>query len=340
MKLLFVLLLALAGSAVGAANPNMLSDPGFEAFPSGFHASEKEAVTGGWRVFSLPGAGGSFQTVRPGHSGKYGLFLKRTSEKADAAVDRQEDLLKVQPAQRLRACVWARSDKSSRLILTLAAYNDQKQWLKQQGMRSWKTGPDWKLYCMDYRAPEQAAFVNYALRIGGANGGEAVVDDCSLVDVTSEAPLVPQMTYPVSETVDSFQPQIGFAGPGHTAWQCVIKRGDAVLWDSGERSGPDFSLRCEQTLPPASRLLATVRLKSPGGWGAWSRPSAFSTPQAPLVRLISPREAWNVRGPSVTVRWQMETPGMEARQTLSLDGGPPMTLDANQRSMELHNLRA
>lgn len=311
----------------GAQAANLLTNPGFEDYPSGLSHTGGWFTEYNWRYFSVvaaDGTDGSFQTVTPGRTGNIAVKLTRSSTSRDTGLDKDGFFIPVTPGVRYRASFWAKSPINSSIKLTLAPYDSNNNWLGQQKEAVFTLGTDYANYYIDYIPPTGTASMNYALRVSGI--GTVYIDDCSLDIAPVEALVAPTVTYPVNDTVDSFKPTIGFKGSGHDGCQVIITRDSTLVWDSGTQVISGFSLACTTGLLPSSAYKVKVRLRRGNEWSEYSPESDFTTPAGPIARIISPAEADTLRGPSVTVKWQAESPTGIAAQTLTLDDGTPITV--------------
>lgn len=317
-----------------ACTQNLLTNPSFEEFPAGIHRTDGTYVDHDWRYFSVNGAGGAFDTVTPGQDGNIAVKLSRGSTSGDSGLDREGSLLvPVVSGQRYRATVWAKAGTSAGVKITLAPYDANRQWLSLQSTQVFGLGADYAMCVMEYVAPANTAYLNFAIRCSSV--GSVYVDNCELVNATTQAPQPPGITYPAGEVVDSFQPTIAFAGAAHSAYQVVISQGETSVWDSGEVSGTAYSIACPVMLSASRNYQVKARLLNSAGWSGYSNASPFATPPAPVVRITSPEEADPLRGPTANITWQAESPTGITGQSISIDDGTPLSLPLATRSYAL-----
>ncbi|MHB1000089.1 MAG: hypothetical protein ACYC27_12665, partial [Armatimonadota bacterium] len=92
-------------------------------------------------------------------------------------------------------------------------------------------------------------------------------------------------------------------------------------------------------LKPKGSYKAKVRVQNDGKWSEYSAPSSFTTPGAPIAKIISPVEADVFRGPTGIVKWSAESPSGVTSQQIIVDGGKPIELKADVRSYDLAGLK-
>ena len=329
-------ILLLLASCAGIHAQNLLTDPGFEAVPSWTNYGEGIYAVSAWRYFSVSGAGGNLTAVTPGYEGNRAVKLTRVSAAGDSGMDRAPDFVPVLPGHRYRAVVWARSEANSRLLIVLAPHDSARTFLGTQRQVSFQVGSTYRRFVVEYTTPANTAYLNFATRVDGP--GDLTVDSCELTDLSITKAQTPTVTYPVSETVDSFRPTIAFQGPPHPAYQCIITSGDTTVWDSGAVTSTAFTCRAPSNLSPGVAYQAKVRVQNAVGWSDYSTASTFSTPIEPIVRFTTCRDADVLRGPSITVRWLAEAATGITAQSISIDGGTPITLTTSRRYRSFSNL--
>jgi len=294
---LAVIIAILVFMATGAQAANLLTNPGFESHPIGLSHGDGAWWEYDWRYFSVNGASGTFLTVTPGRTGNVAIKITKSGTTGDSGLDRDGFLVPVTAGVRYRASFWAKSPTYSSIKLSLAAHDSGGAWIQQQKEAYFTIGSDYTRYYADYMIPAGASFVNFAMRISGT--GTVYIDDCELDIATVDPLTTPTITYPVNETIDSFKPTIGFKGPGHDAYQAIISRDSSVVWDSGTVVSGAFSLTSTLNLLSDSSYKVKVRVRRGTDWSDYSPESDFTTPGAPIVRIVSPAEADSVLGNKV-----------------------------------------
>lgn len=319
----------------GCCTANLLQNPSFENIaPGTSYANASCAIGETWRYFSVNGAGGTVLAVTPGQDGNVALKLSRASTAGDSGVDLAVSGANFAPVlgkTRYQATVWAKSDTGGSLSLTLAAHGSYGEWLGQQLTQVFPLTSTYQRCTMEYVTPAATVYMNFAMRVSGI--GTIYVDNCSL-------DRVPTITYPSSETVDSFKPTIAFASVPHTAYSARISSGGATVWDSGTVNSTAYSFTFPVNLQPSTQYQVEVSVCGSNGWTPYCLPSAFMTPTAPIVKIASPVEADLVRGPTVTLKWQAESLTAITSQTITIDGRSPTTVPATLRSYSLWGLTA
>jgi len=154
-------------------------------------------------------------------------------------------------------------------------------------------------------------------------------------------PAAPRITYPGNET-DALKTAVAWMGDAHDA--CEVRIGakdsveDASVWRSGEVTTVDSRVATGE-LPPATKLYGFARLRNASGWGPWSAAAEFATPDAPIVRILTPSNAGRVRGPEVTVNWSVEPAGGVTGQSATIDGKRCAAIAPEDRSLVLTGVR-
>lgn len=330
---LLLLLTTLAGGS--AVAQNMLTDAGFESFPTSTNYGDGTYSLYDWRYFSVSGAGGRLQYSNPPHEGNIALELSRSSTNGDSGLDRYYVMPGAVAGHRYRATVWARSQGAGRLMLRLAAHNAGGTWLGVESSVGYPLSTTYKQCAIELTAPASTGRLNFAIRVEGT--GSVIVDDCTLIDLTTTLPDPPTITYPANEVSDSFTPTIAFSGAPHTAYQAVITSGGVTVWDSGIVAGVGYTLTSPM-LQPLTAYEVKVKVQTAAGWTDYGAESAFTTPAAPIVKITTPLEADVIRKSSHTVRWTAQCPIGITSQKIQLDGGSWITLTASRRYRTFSNL--
>lgn len=315
---------------------NLLTNAGFETFPTSTYYDNGIYSLYDWRYFSVSGAGGTLQAVTSGREGSIALKLSRSSAAGDSGLDRQSNMVPVVAGHRYRGTVYARSDSNSRLLLKLAAHDAAGNWLGVEASVTYSASSTYRVFHVEFTAPANTQRMNFAIRVDGT--GSVEVDSCSMIDLTTVSPMAPTITYPCGETVDSFKPTIAFSAVPHTAYQAVITAGDTPVWDSGVVSSTAFTLNCPINLQPQTAYRVQARVQTAAGWSDYSPISEFTSPAAPLVRITTPLEADVVRNSYCTVRWVAECPSGITSQKIQIDGGSWINLTSSRRSRYLYSL--
>ncbi|MFQ3550195.1 MAG: hypothetical protein SNJ70_10650 [Armatimonadota bacterium] len=143
-------------------------------------------------------------------------------------------------------------------------------------------------------------------------------------------PKPPVITYP-NASVDTLKPNIAWFGDGHTACQVEITDSNGkIVWQSDEEL--TFSPYIQtQRLPSSSILNARVRIKNPAGWSEWSNPKTFKTPESPIVKILNPQNAGRVKGPYVTISWDIQSDIAIDKQEISIDGSKYEEIPTGER---------
>ena len=323
-----VIVFVLFGLTAPCVCANLLTDGSFEGITSGTYRTDGIHSLSNWRYFSVSGAGGSLLAMSPGLDGNIAIRLTRTYGGGDTGLDRDSQRVPALPYHRYRATVWARSDAGSQIMLKFAAHDAGGAWLGVDAGSTFGLTTVFAAYSMDFTAPAGAALLNFAIRVVGS--GSLIVDSCSITDLGITP--APQITYPSEETVDSFRPVIAFTAIPHEAYQAIITSGSSTVWDSGEVISTAFKLSCPTYLQPETSYAVKVRIRGAYGWSDYGETRNFTTPAAPIVRITTPMEADTIRGPSVRVRWTVDSPTSVTSQQISLDGGSPTALTTTTRS--------
>lgn len=286
-----------------------------------------------WRYFNVGGAKGLLEAVDSVPEGKASIKLSRGSASGDSGIDRLGHLIPIKPGYRYAATVWARTDAGSSMHLTIGAHRANGDWLQSQTEKVFKLGSKSKPYRIEYSAPPSASHLSLGIRVNGT--GSIIIDKCT----TEEIKMVLKITYPVNETVDSFTPIVAFADVPHTAFEVVISDNNGIVFNSGKINGNGFTIKCDAvTLEPRKSYSVKARVLSNEKWSEYTAPSTFTTPSAPIARIISPAEADVFRGPTGIIKWHAESPGGITSQKISIDDGSPVELGTDERSYDLSGL--
>lgn len=189
------------------------------------------------------------------------------------------------------------------------------------------------LLCVLYRSHVMSAVTLLAAIIAGSAG-----------EVRSEAlngaPRRPTLTFPHG-TLTSLSTAVAWISDPHDA--CEVRIGFAAepetadVWASGEIKTHDSRVRTP-VLPASSTLCAFVRVGGPSGWSPWSDPQRFETPPSPVLRLLKPQHAGRVKGPEVTIEWEVECHEPVSLQQVTLDNAKPVDVAPQNRSISLPGL--
>lgn len=319
--------------AIPCAGANLLTDAAFEDIPPGTTCGTSQVHLSGWRYFSVSGAGGSLETVSPGMEGSIAIKLARTSASGDTGLDRDLDRIPAAPYHRYRGTVWAKSDTGSQLLLKFAAHDASGTWLLDYPTTFTLTST-YTAYTIEVTAPQNTGLLNFAIRVAGI--GSLEVDLCSVTDLGATPS--PNITYPCSDTVDSFKPVVAFAAVPHTAYQVLITNGSTTVWDSGQVTSTAYTTSCPVTLQPQTSYQVKAQVQSSLGWSGYGQSASFTTPAAPVVKITNPAEADSLRGPTATVNWTVDSPSSVTSQKISLDGGTAVALATATRSNAYNGL--
>lgn len=287
----------------------------------------------GWRFFNTGGAKGRLEADTSTVVGRKSIKLSRSDKSGDSGIDRLGHLVPVKSGYRYSVIVWARSNTASSIHLTVAAHRANGEWLQSQTDRYFKLENKSRPYRIEYSVPLGASLINLGIRVSGT--GSIIIDKCSVEEIK----MALKITYPVNETVDSFTPIVAFADAPHTAYEVVISDKNGIVFNSGKINGNGYIIKCDTvTLKPKSSYTTKVRVLNEGKWGEYTTPSSFTTPSAPIARIVSPAEADAFRGPTGIVKWKAESPGGITSQQVVVDGGTPVELMPDASSYNLVGL--
>lgn len=286
------------------AQSERLTGGGFEDAPSEFSATTGTHIVGQWRWFAVAGAEGSMEVVSAARSGTRAIRLTRLNTAGDTALDRDTPELRipVHPGGRYLATVWARSTAGSRLLLRLALYNAEGNFLGVENQTVHQLSSQWTPFTTVMTAGSSAASCNFALRLDGA--GEMVVDDLSLVRLANDPPAV---VLPTGVSTD-LRPRIEWRGAASSAYEIAVTDQESptsgVIWNSGQIVSSANSATAP-LLPSGRTLYTFVRVQTADGWTNWSerlapfRIEPLPTPEGSLhtldldyTRALTPAEAF------------------------------------------------
>lgn len=155
-------------------------------------------------------------------------------------------------------------------------------------------------------------------------------------DIMQTPPSAPKITYPLG-SIDSFLPSVAWMGEAHDAYEVRITNSDDVnatpVWQSAVTESPDSYLKVNRVLPSRA-LFAFVRIRNSAGWSEWSEAAAFETPSVPVVEMKSPLHASSVKGNDITILWEVTPSESVQQQTVSIDGGTPVSIPPRERSYQ------